>query len=305
MAPVERAPRIRELVGTLDLAFLRELVARIGSLHLGAFAAGLAYGAVFALVPVLALLVLLLGLFNAESLVARAIDQLQDVLPPDALSLIEDQLLSVAATEQSGSYGVGVLFSVGVALWGASGAMRRVIEALNVVHRVEDTRSFVRRLVVSVLLAVGAIVTLAAMVAIMVLGGNVAERVFHVLGIGGAAGTWDWLRWPLLLALAWLAVAVAYRFAPASRVCGGFATPGTLVAIVGWVGFSVAFSWYVGSVGSFDSTWGPVAGVIVFLLYLQYAGLIVLVGAAIDVLLWDRLRPASGLRRVLRGGPPA
>jgi membrane protein len=84
---------------------------------------------------------------------------------------------------------------------------------------------------------------------------------------------------------------------------GGLLTPGTLVATFGWVGFSALFSWYIGGIGDMSATWGSVAGIIVFLLYLQYTGLIVLLGALIDVQLWDQDHPPSRLRRWLHIPP--
>ncbi len=294
------SPRTRDISDVADVGFLRTVGSRIGELHLTTFAASLAYGAVFSLVPTLVLLVLLLGVFNAQDLVSRGIDELGTALPADAIDLIETQLQAVASTTDQEAFGVGVLVSALVALWGASGAMRRMMEALNVVHRVEEARSFPKKVVVSVLLAIGAIVTIAITVAVMVLGGGFAETVFDVVGISGAETVWSWVRWPLLVAIAWLGIASAYRFAPAARRCGGFATPGTLIATFGWVGFSLLFSWYVGGIGDMSATWGSVAGVIVFLLYLQYTGLIVLVGAVIDVVLWDRDHATSRWRRMLR-----
>ncbi len=283
------APRARELRHVADVGFLRGVAKRTGELHLPAFAAGLAYGAVFALLPMLALLVFLLGFFNATDLVAQAMTQLDGVLPDDALSLVDEQLTAVASTSDQGSFGLAALFSIGVALWGASGAMRRVMEALTVVHRVEETRSFLHKLLVSVALAVGAIVIIVATLVVTVVGGDFASEVFEVVGLGASAETaWSYLRWPILLVLAWAGIAGAYRFAPATRQVGGVLTPGTLFATVGWMLFSFAFSWYVGGIGDLSATWGAVAGVIVLLLYLQYAGLIVLLGALIDVELHDR-----------------
>jgi membrane protein len=298
-----RSPRTREFSSLTDLGFLRHVASRIGELRLMAFAAALAFGAVFALVPMLVLLVLLLGLFQAEGLVNSAMVELQDVLPADALSLVQTQLTNVATTNEPGTFGLGVLVSALVALWGAGGAMRRMMDALNVVHQVDEPRPFIRKVLVSSVLALGAIATIVVTIAIVVVGGDIASTVFDVLGLGAAAEvTWAWIRWPLLVVVAWLAIAMAYRFAPASRRCGGFLTPGTLLATVGWVGFSLLFSWYVGNIGNFDATWGAVAGVIVLLLYLQYTALIVLVGALVDVQLWDRARPASRWRRMLRSG---
>lgn len=297
------APRAREIKDVADVGFLKSLLARMGELHLTTFAAGLAYGAVFSLVPMLVLLVTLLGIFRAQDLVDRAIDQLGTALPADATQLIATQLTSITASRDTGSFGVGAAISVLVALWGASGAMRRVMEALNVVHRVEENRSFVSKLLQSVLLAIGAIIILSATVLVIVVGGDVADRVFDVIGLSGGAATWNVVRWPLLLVISWFGIALAYRFAPASRQVGGILTPGTLFATFGWLGFSALFSWYIGGIGDMSATWGSVAGVIVFLLYLQYTGLIVLLGALIDVQLWDREHPPSRLRRWMRITP--
>ena len=304
MTQAAGAPRAREIRQVTDVGFLRAVVRRMGELHLPAYAAGLAYGAVFALLPMLALLVLLLGVFNATSLVSDAMAQLGAVLPADATALIDEQLTSVAETSDQGGFGVGAAISALVALWGASGAMRRVMEALNVVHRAEETRPFLRKLGVSVVMAVGAIVIIVATLLVTVLGGEAASRVFEVVGLGETAeDAWLVLRWPALLVLAWAGIAGAYRFAPATRQVGGLLTPGTIFAVVGWVLFSLAFSWYVSGIGDMSAAWGSVAGVIVFLLYLQYAGLIVLLGALIDVELYDRERPTSRLRRWLHVPP--
>jgi membrane protein len=258
----------------------------MGSNHLGMFAKGLAYGGVFATIPMIALLVLLLGVFNAVDLVQRAVDELGNVLPDDVLGLLETQLTSVATTDSSGTFGIGAVVSAAIALWGASGAMRSVTEALNAVHDIDqDRRSIVVRFGMSFLFAIGAIVMLAAVLAVIVVGGGAADQLFDVLGIPGAAATWNVVRWPILVVLAWLGIAILYRFGPAERVGHGIATPGTLIATGGWIGFSLLFSWYVGGIGSLDAAWGAVAGVVVFLLYLQYSGLIILVGAQIDVLL--------------------
>ncbi|MCW2925524.1 MAG: putative ribonuclease [Thermoleophilia bacterium] len=301
MTTAAGSPRVGEIRKVASVGFLKDLFGRMGAVHMSAFAAGLAYGAIFAIVPMLALLVSLLGIFNATDLVAKAMDQLGPVLPADAVSLIKTQLLSVATTDSSGAFGVGAIVSALVALWGASGAMRRVMEALNVVHGADETRPFVRKYLVSFGLAIGAILILTATLLVMVVGGDAASRVFAVVGLGDTAETvWAWVRWPALLALAWLGIASAYRFAPAARQTGGILTPGTLFATFGWVGFSALFSWYVGGVGSMSATWGSVAGIVVFLLYLQYAGMIVLLGALVDVVLFDRDRPTSRVRRFLR-----
>lgn len=294
------APRMRGIMHVASPAFLKRLFAAMGEHHISSFAAALAYGAIFALVPVLALLVLLLGLFGAVDLVTRAMDELSSVLPADVLALVREQLLRAAESERSGSFGIGALVSAGIALWGASGAVRRMMEALNVVHGVEETRALVPKMLTSILLAVGAVVLIVASLVVVVVGGDAATRIFSVIGLGdGAAAAWSYLRWPALLVLLWAGVAATYRFAPAARQTGGLLTPGTAIATIGWVGFTALFSFYVGLAGNFNAAWGALAGLVILLVYLQYVGTILLVGALIDVLLFDTERPVSRLRRLV------
>ncbi|MCW2956025.1 MAG: ribonuclease [Thermoleophilia bacterium] len=286
MAAPPSAPRTSDIRHVANVAFVKRLQAALAENHLMMFAKGLAYGGVFAVVPILALLVLLLGVFNAVELVNTAMAELRPVLPADVLELIDTQLTNVATTDASGAFGVGAIISALVALWGASGAMRSMTEALNVVHGLEvDSRSAVVRFGMSFLLAIGAIILLSLVLVIMVVGGGAADLVFDIVDAPGAAGTWNIVRWPVLVVVAWLGIALLFRFGPAKRVGHGLATPGTLIATAGWISFSALFSWYVGGIGSVDGSWGAVAGVIVFLLYLQYSGLIILLGAQVDVLL--------------------
>lgn len=292
------APRMREITSIGSPAFVKKVVAAMGEHHTSAFAAALAYGAMFSLVPTLALLVIMLGLFGATDLVLRAVDELRSVMPADVLALMREQLLRATQSNQAGAFSVGAFISAATAIWGASGAVRRVMEALNVVHSAEETRSFVVKTVTSIVLAIGAVVLIVASLIVVVVGGGAADRVFSVIGLGdSAAAVWSYLRWPALFVLLWIGVAALYRFAPAARQTGGLFTPGTALATVGWVAFTGLFSIYVGLAGNFSAAWGALAGLVILLLYLQYVGTILLLGALVDVLLFDEHRPVSRLRR--------
>jgi membrane protein len=286
-APARLGPT--DLRHLANVALLRRAAGRIGELHLPAFAAALAYGAVFAMVPMLVLVVLAFGLLQAEGLVLRAVDEIGGVLPPAIVDLVEEQLLLLVDGNRLGSLGIGAVVTVVIALWGASGAMRRVMEALTVVHAGEEGRSLVHRMLLSVVLAIGAAIVLASTLVVIVVGGDVATWAFELVGAEGAATAWGVARWPVAVVIAWLGIVSAFRWAPASRRTRGIATPGILLATLSWIVFSVAFSWYLGTLGSLDA-WGPVAGIIALLLYVQYTGLIMLLAALLDVELADHVR---------------
>jgi membrane protein len=91
------------------------------------------------------------------------------------------------------------------------------------------------------------------------------------------------LRWALLIALVVAALAIVYRLAPdrnAPKIV--WTSPGAIVATILWVLGSVVFSLYVNNFGSYNKTYGTLAGVIVFLLWLYLTSYIVLLGAEIN-----------------------
>jgi membrane protein len=288
--PKTHAPRIKDLRELKRVSFLKELGAGMGEHHLSSFAAALAYGAVFAIIPLIAVLVSLLGIFNATDLVNRAVDELRGVVPGDVLSLINTQLTQVADSKNAGALGVGAIISVLVALWGVSGAMRRMMEALNVVEGSDpDPRGKVKQYAVSIALAIGAVLLIISALLVIVVGGGAADRIFSVIGLGDTAATvWSILRWPAFVVLALVGVGLLYRYGPGTRTYGNVLTPGAIVGTVGWVLFTAVFSIYVRLAGSFDASWGAVAGIVVFLLYAQYTGMILLIGALLDSKLKDR-----------------
>ncbi|MCW2950345.1 MAG: putative ribonuclease [Thermoleophilia bacterium] len=287
---VTHAPRLSGLRQLGNVTFLKRLASGVGRLHLTAFAAALAYGAVFAIVPLIAVLVSLLGVFNATDLVARAIDELGGVVPSDVLSLLDTQLTQVAQSRHSGALGLGAIVGVLIAIWGVSGAMRRIMEALNVVEGSDpDPRGFVKRYALSLALAIGAVLLIVCALLVIVVGGSVADRIFGIVGLSDTAVTvWSIARWPTFLALALVGVGLLYRYGAGTRTYGNVITPGAVFGTIGWVAITAAFSFYLRLAGSFDAAWGAVAGVIVFLLYAQYTGLILLLGALLDAELRDQ-----------------
>lgn len=265
----------------LDLA--RELAPRIGANHTMAFAGNIAFRSFLAIVPTFVLLLSLLGAFGASELVGRALDEVDDVLPEAAFVLVRDQLLGITESQSSGVFTLGAIVSIAVAIWAVSGMVRTVTEALNVMLGVVEGRSFVRRAVTSVALAlVEALCFLAAMV-LVVVGPGEADAIGDIVGLGDVAVlSWTLLRIPLVLVV--VAVALGLLFAAAPDVDRPIRplSHGAVIGTILWLAFSLAFAAYVNGFGSYNATYGAIAGVVVAQLYALYVAFIVLVGAEID-----------------------
>ena len=249
--------------------------------HLAAFAGNLTYKGLFALFPFFVFLLSLLGLFGAPDLLQTLIEQARGVLPQGAIDFLESQLLGIAGNKAQGAFTVGALVSILLALWGVSGAFRSVMEAMNVMYEIEEARPFWKQLLISVFLALGVAALLLFALVLVVFGPEIGGAVADVVGLGYVFEVvWNVVQWPVLLFLVVLAFALVYYYAPDVEQRFRWISPGSIVAVVAWLLFSLAFSLYV-EFGSFDA-YGSIAGIIILMLYIYYSAFIMLVGAELN-----------------------
>jgi membrane protein len=125
---------------------------------------------------------------------------------------------------------------------------------------------------------------LAAIIAFSVtLTGGLAKEVGNLIGLGDTAvDAWGLAKWPVLLFLVSVLFAVLYWGAPNVKLPFRLFSPGALLAVLGWVVASVAFAFYVSNFGSYNKTYGALAGPIIFLLWLWLSNICVLLGAELN-----------------------
>jgi membrane protein len=242
-------------------------------------AAGVAFYSFLSLFPAMIAAVTVYGLVADPQTVARQTQAISDALPSDAASIITDQMKAIASQPQ-GSLGLGLVIALALALWSAAGGVGNIVTAVNLAYDEEETRGFVKRKALSLVLTLGAI--LFAVVAIGLIA--VLPPVLDALVPGTAASVLlGILRWLLLVVAIGVALAVLYRYAP-DRDSPRFAwvSVGATVATVIWLAASVGFSLYVDNFGSYGKTYGALAGVAVLMLWLWITAFIVLLGAEIN-----------------------
>lgn len=269
-----------EGLGLVDL--LKITGKEVSNDHLFAYAGNLSYKALFALFPLFTLLISLLGIFNAAWVVDAFTDELASALPKGASDFINGQLQNIASSEATASFTFGALISIALGLWGVSGAMRSVMEAMNVMHDIEETRPFWKKYVVSLLIALLVVALVLSALVLVVFGERIGAQVAEAIGFGSTFETiWAIVQWPVLTFMVLFAFALLYYFAPAADQRFRWISPGSLVAFAFWLIFSLIFSYYVGNSSSFE-TYGALAGVIILMLYFYYSAAIVLVGAEMN-----------------------
>ncbi|BBX19160.1 hypothetical protein CRI77_00805 [Mycolicibacterium duvalii] len=245
-------------------------------------AAALTYWAVLSLFPALVVVMSLLGVFGQDQRTADAILQIvDDVSPGAAVDTLRQPIEQIAS---SPSAGLTLVAGILGALWSASGFVGAFGRAMNRIYEVEEGRSAVKLRVQQLLITFAGLIIAAAVAFLLAVSGPVAEAVGNYIGLGTTGLTvWNIARWPVVLALVVLGVAMLYRVSPnVKQPRFRWISVGAAIAIVVWVVASLLFGLYVANFGSYDRTFGALAGVIVFLLWVWITNLALLFGAEID-----------------------
>ena len=279
-------PMTRRRLGLVE--FLKRTGKEVGEDHLAAFAGNLTYKGLFALVPFFVFLLSLLGLFGAPELVNSLLDQLKVVLPKEAYEFFGTQLIAIADSKAESTFTAGAILSILLALWGVSGAFRSIMEAMNVMYEVKEERPAWKMYGISIFLSLGVAALLLSALALVVFGEPIGKAVADAVGLGGVfEAVWNTLKWPVLLAVVLFAFALVYYFAPDVEQEFKFVSPGSIIAVLLWLLFSLAFSYYVNKFGSSYGAYGSLAGIIIAMLYLYYTSFILLLGAQMNQVIED------------------
>jgi membrane protein len=247
--------------------------------NVGVLAGGIAYFGFLAIFPALIAGISIYGLVADPATIAAQGQSVVAALPQEAQPLIRDQLTAIASTS-GGALSFSLVLSILLAVWSASGGTGNLMTAINVAYDEDETRGFVKRRGIALLLTLGAIVFVLLALALVA----VIPALLGALQLGTFINVIvQIVRWALLVALVLVALAVVYRVAP-DRDAPQFkwTSTGALVATVLWVLGSIGFSLYVNNFGSYNKTYGTLAGVVVLLLWLYLTSYIVLLGAEVN-----------------------
>lgn len=268
-------------------SLVHELVREFGEHRLFIYATSVGFRALMALIPVT---LLALGLLGALSLQATWRKSVAPVIRPHVTPAVFHAIDASAKTIMSSGTLPLIVFASALVLWDLTLALAAIVEALNRIHDVEETRSFVRRAVTVVSLAFVTGVCLIGSLLIMIVAPRVQGHVIHfVFGIG------RWLVGPFLLMVA---VGAVMRFGPAERPAKRWASVGSVLVIVVWIVASLLFKLWATDVADFKSAVGSLTVLLFLSWYVFVSSAILLIGAQIDELLRKKASRAGSSRLV-------
>jgi len=241
-------------------------------------AAALTYFGVLALFPAMLVLVSILGLLG-KSTSQQVLNNISQIAPGGVHTFLQGVVTQVQG--KAGVAGVAGIIGIVVALWSASGYVAAFMRASNAIYDVDEGRPIWKTAPIRVGTTIALVIMLVIAVAIVVLTGPIASQVGTAFGIGHATVLiWDIAKWPVLLIIVSVMFSLLYKASPNVRQPAfRWISAGGIVAVIIWLIASGLFAVYVSFSGSYNKTYGSLATVIIFLVWLWISNIAILLGA--------------------------
>jgi membrane protein len=242
-------------------------------------AAGVAFFSFLSVFPAMSTAISAFGLVADPRTIERQLVALHGLLPPAAMELLTTQLRTLIAAPQAG-LGIGLAVSLLFTFWSATSGVSTLMSALTAAYNERESRSLLTFYAQAFALTIGVgAFALISLFLIAVVPAVIAWLPFPQ--------TWRKLialiRWPILAALVYVALALVYRFAPSREIARWhWLAPGTIAAALLWLGGSAGFSYYVANFGTYNEMYGSLGTVVALLMWFYISAFIVLAGAELN-----------------------
>lgn len=249
--------------------------------EMSTYASALAYQMLFSLFPFLLFLIALIGFLHLPDFFTWLREQAAYVLPSQALDQV-NPIIDQLQQSKGGLLSIGIV----IALWTASAGVRLMMSAMNAAYDVPEERPAWKRIPLSMAYTVGFAGVLLTVAALMVLGPQAMTWLAEQIGMEYFIVTlWTLARWPLIVILLMIAVALIYYVMPDVKQKFRFITPGSVLAVVVWIVASVGFGIYVKNFADYSAMYGSIGAIIVLLLYFYISSAVLLLGAEMNAVI--------------------
>ena len=284
----DRAPRADyRPVGTdrnpSAFSTLKRTVTEFSEDNLTDWAAALTYYGLLALFPALIALVSIVGVVADPAATTKALTQIvTQIGPASAADALAGPIQSITANRSAA--GLGLILGLVAALWSASGYVGGFIRASNVIYETPEGRAIWKLRPLQMLVTLITVILAAVVALSLVLTGPIVRAVAAPLGLGPVAVTaWNYAKWPVLIVIVLFIIMLLYYATPNVKLRGfRWVIPGALFALVIWLVASVAFAFYVANFGSYNKTYGTLAGIVIFLVWLWITNAALLLGTELN-----------------------
>jgi membrane protein len=264
-------------------ATLKRTVTEFSEDNLSVWAAALTYYGLLALFPALIALVSIVGLVADPAATTKALTQIVTKIgPASAAETLAGPITSITANRSAA--GLGLILGLAAALWSASGYVGGFMRASNVIYETPEGRPIWKLRPLQMLVTLITVILATVVALSLVLTGPIVSAVAAPLGLGRVAvAAWNYAKWPVLIIVVLFIIMLLYYATPNVKLRGfRWVLPGALFALVIWLVASAAFAFYVANFGSYNKTYGTLAGIVIFLVWLWITNVALLLGAELN-----------------------
>ena len=250
--------------------------------HLFVFAAGLSYYFVLSLFPLLVSMAALLGYVPIPHLFEGLLGLMARLVPGDGMSLVRNIVSDVSSHKHTHFLTLGLVFTI----WTVSSGFAAIIDGLDAVYRVRETRPVwkTRPIALGLTLLAGTLLLVA--VGLTIEGTNLGIWLTRTFDLNhGLLAVWRYLQWGIATFFAVLAVELLYHFGPDVKQRFRDSLIGAIIAVMTWVGLSYLLGIYLGHFESLNKTYGPLGAAVGLYVWFYLSGFAVLLGGEINFLL--------------------
>ncbi|WP_063848040.1 YihY/virulence factor BrkB family protein [Paenibacillus sp. FSL H7-0357] len=273
--------KTKDTAGLFSL--MKQLFQKIKLDDVQGISAQLTYYLILSLFPFLIFIMTLIG--YAHISIEDRIAELQQIMPAEAVSIIEEILQDVSEGRSEALLSFGMLAT----LWAASKGINAIIKGLNRAYDIDESRVFwkIRGIAFLATMIIGVVVLLSIL--LLVLGSWLKTQIFLLADLPyGLQKVWDLLQYIVPLFVLFVVFTLLYWIAPSRRLTLKEVMPGAMFSTIGWIITSILFSIYVNQFSDFTKTYGSLGGVMILLIWLYISSIIILVGGEINALLFNR-----------------
>ena len=239
-------------------------------------ASSLAYNFMLALFPATIFLFTLIPYIPIRHFQDQLLNLLAQVLPENAFDALQDTITDIIKKQN------GKLFSFGflTTLFFATNGVNTLMQAFNKSSLIAETRSYLRRRWVALVLTVVISFSLLIAVTIMIVGHKILHFLQHQFN--SEAHGWfvviSFLRWIVVIVIFFVTVSLLYRYGPAHKQRWKFLSPGSVLATALAILTSLGFTYYINNFSSYNKIYGSIGTLIVMMIWLYLNSLIILIG---------------------------
>ncbi|ASN06902.1 YihY/virulence factor BrkB family protein [Virgibacillus necropolis] len=267
------------------VTFSKQLFQKITEVDVFGMAAQLAYFLLLSLFPFLLFLVTLIGYLPIDP--KSVISFIGVYAPGEIMDLISTNINQLSRNQNGGLLSIGIIGTI----WSASAGINAIMKAFNGAYEVDEDRSFIVSRLIAIVLTVAMVVVICIAFILPIFGKMIGDYLFSFLGwSSNFIQVWETLRWVISSIVFLIVLLALYKLAPNQRVLYKDAIWGAIFATIGWQLVSLAFSYYLSTIGSgsYSATYGSLGTVITLMIWFYLSGIIIITGGVINAIFKHR-----------------